>query len=215
MDETVLFKLSYGLYAVGVADGTRPCGCIVNTVFQVTATPPMVAVSIHHDNYTAHLVAKNRRFTVSVLSEETDPLVISYLGFQSGRERDKFASVPYRLTQSGLPLVDSACCAYLECKVVSIAETDTHTIFIAKVVDTLHGVDAAPMTYDYYHKVVKGKAPKNAPTYRGNSTEMAKSAGDEYVCEICGYVYKGDISKEPDGYVCPACGAAKTLFKQK
>ncbi len=33
MDNTVLYDLSYGMYAVGVKDGMRECGCIVNTVF--------------------------------------------------------------------------------------------------------------------------------------------------------------------------------------
>lgn len=33
--EKNLRKLSYGLYLIGAMDGERPCGCIVNTVFQV------------------------------------------------------------------------------------------------------------------------------------------------------------------------------------
>ena len=39
----VLRNLSYGLYLIGVMDGERPCGCIVNTVTQVTNTPNRVA----------------------------------------------------------------------------------------------------------------------------------------------------------------------------
>ena len=35
--EKVLRNLSYGLYQIGVMDGQRPCGCIINTVFQVTS----------------------------------------------------------------------------------------------------------------------------------------------------------------------------------
>ena len=30
----VLGKLSYGMYAIGTMDGSRPTGCIVNTVSQ-------------------------------------------------------------------------------------------------------------------------------------------------------------------------------------
>ena len=43
MDNTVLYDLSYGMYAVGVKDGMRECGCIVNTVFQVSTEYSMVA----------------------------------------------------------------------------------------------------------------------------------------------------------------------------
>ena len=49
MDKTVLYNLSYGLYAIGVNDNGRKCGCIVNTVFQVTSTDPIVAVSMNKD----------------------------------------------------------------------------------------------------------------------------------------------------------------------
>ncbi len=44
-------------------------------------------------------------------------------------------------------------------------ETDTHTIFLGKVLDADQLSGQEPMTYAYYHKVVKGKSPKNAPTY--------------------------------------------------
>ena len=50
--EKVLRNLSYGLYQIGVMDGQRPCGCIINTVFQVTSENPIVAISMHKDNYT-------------------------------------------------------------------------------------------------------------------------------------------------------------------
>lgn len=50
MDKTVLYHLSYGLYAPGVNDNGRKCGCIVNTVFQVTSADPMIAVAVNRDN---------------------------------------------------------------------------------------------------------------------------------------------------------------------
>ncbi len=34
----------------------------------------------------------------------------------------------------------------------------------------------------------------------------------EYRCEICGYIYEGDISQESDDYVCPICGQPKSVF---
>ena len=37
MDETVLWQLSYGMYAIGAKHGEEDKGCIVNTVVQITA----------------------------------------------------------------------------------------------------------------------------------------------------------------------------------
>ena len=63
-----------------------------------------------------------------------------------------------------MPIVKDSC-AYITCKVIDTMETATHTIFLGEVedADVLNG--GAPMTYAYYHNVIKGKSPKNAPTY--------------------------------------------------
>ena len=66
-----LWSLSYGLYAIGVEGEKHPSACIVNTVLQVTASPAILAVSVNHDNYTHQQIMKYKRFTVSVLSEDT------------------------------------------------------------------------------------------------------------------------------------------------
>ena len=45
-------------------------------------------------------------------------------------------------------------------------DAGTHTIFLGKVLDCdVTREDAFPMTYQYYHTVIKGQSPKNAPTY--------------------------------------------------
>lgn len=35
----------------------------------------------------------------------------------------------------------------------------------------------------------------------------------KYVCNVCGYVYEGDVNSESDDYVCPVCGAGKDFFE--
>ena len=71
------------------------------------------------------------------------------------------------------------------------------------------------MTYAYYHKVIKGKSPKNAPTYIADGGEnMEKKTEAKYVCSVCGYEYDGDTPFEdlPDDYICPVCGQPKSVF---
>lgn len=36
-----------------------------------------------------------------------------------------------------------------------------------------------------------------------------------YQCMICGYIYEGDLSKEPDSYTCPICSVPKEMFEKK
>lgn len=75
---------------------------------------------------------------------------------------------------------------------------------------------AKPMTYKYYHEVLKGTSPKNAPTYIKETTQNNTK---RYRCKICGYIY--DDSKETtkfedlkENWKCPLCGAPKNMFEE-
>lgn len=217
MDSAILRNLSYGMYAIGVSDGERASACIVNTVFQITSNPKLIALSMNHDNYSHRCIAQRGLFTVSVLSEETPGTVIGALGFSSGRDCDKLQSVSHKLLMEGVPVIKENCCCWFLCKVVNQIETSTHTIFLAEVTagsEKSHGV---PMTYDYYHKVIKGSAPKNAPTYEPPKSSGNVLEGEKFICSVCGYHYVAtDVSFEdlPDDWVCPICGVGKSLFRR-
>ncbi|NLJ32160.1 MAG: rubredoxin [Clostridiales bacterium] len=217
MKNEILFKLTYGMYAIGVKDDNKASACIVNTVTQVSNSPNMVAVSMSHRNYSNECIAKNGIFTVSVLSEDTSGAVIGALGFTSGRNTDKLANVRHKILAEGVPVVKENICCWFLCKVVSKAETPTHTIFIAEIIAGSDEARGAPMTYDYYHRVIKGKAPKNAPTYQEQKPEKDSNDGESWICTVCGYIYNDpDVSFEslPDDWVCPICGAPKSAFKR-
>ncbi len=210
MDQTTLYGISYGLYAVTVQDDQKPTGCIVNTVFQVTSEGPIIALSLNHNNYTHGVLCKTKRFAISILSEETDPDVISRLGFSCGLEVDKMKDVPHTFVDN-LPIIDSNCFGYLICEVVNIAKTDTHDIFLANVVAGEHLSDYPAMTYSYYRNVIKGTSPKNAPSY-----QEVKSTGNNpvFVCDVCNYKYEGDITKESTDFRCPICKMDLSHFKK-
>ena len=63
-----------------------------------------------------------------------------------------------------LPVVSDSC-GYIVCDVIDRMETATHTVFLGEVKGAELFGDREAMTYNYYHKVIKGKSPKNAPTY--------------------------------------------------
>jgi len=227
MNENAFYTLSYGVYIVATWDGDRPTGCIVNSVMQITSAPAAFAISVSHDNYTNQCIEKSGRFVISVLGEHSEPSVIGMFGFQTGKDVNKFDSVDYDI-RGDMPVM-KASCAYIICKVSSKMETDTHTIFIGQAIDADNLLSDEVMTYAYYHKVIKGKSPKNAPTYiaeKGTKEAVAKenvqkediiieTAKDEkYICSICNYEYSGDIPFEelPADYVCPICGQSKTAF---
>ena len=201
MNKKVLRNLSYGVYAVSALGENRMSGCIANSIMQITSSPATLAVSMNHDNYTHECIEKSGMFAVSILSEKTDPNIISQLGFQSSRDVDKFMNVPF-ITKHNIAVVD-------DCDMLN---------------------QETPMTYAYYHNIIKGKSPKNAPTYQSEDLDTVDSASSDssitssnssgngkWVCSICGYVYDGDIPFEelPDTFVCPICKQGKDKFKQR
>ena len=222
MDITALFKISYGLYIIGAKDGAKNAGCVVNTVAQSTANPVTLTVCINKDNHTNAVIKATKSFSVSILSEHVNAEIIRLFGFTSSKDTDKFAQAPYSLTPSGLPYINNGVTGYLQCKVIDFIDNYTHTIFIAEVEEAENLTKEPPMTYAYYHSVVKGKTAKNAPTYvadevaSANADEAEPSPGAKvYKCAICGFEYSGgDVGFEqlPDDYLCPICRAAKEKF---
>ena len=199
--------LSYGVYVISTLDGQKPTGCIANSVMQITSNPATFAVSMNHDNYTNLCIEKSGKFAISILTEQSSSDIIGTFVFQSGRDADKFKNVDAMLTE-GLSVVTDAC-GYIVCNVINKMETSTHTVFLGEAIAADELKKENPMTYAYYHQVVKGKSPKNAPTY----VEEEKKEG-KWVCSICGYEYKGEIPFEevPEEFVCPLCKQPKSKF---
>lgn len=211
MNKNAFRGLSYGVYIISTTDGERPTGCVANSVMQITSSPATIAVSMNHDNYTNSCIAQSGKFAVSILSEKSDAGLIGRFGFQSGKDVDKFEGIE-SLEKEGVSIIPDAC-GYIVCKVIDKMETSTHTVFLGEVIDADVLKNEEPMTYAYYHKVVKGKSPKNAPTYLPEE----KQEEVKWVCGICGYEYDGEIPFEelPEDYKCPICRQPKSVFQKK
>ncbi len=210
MDLSLLWKISYGMYTVGVNDGKKVTGCIVNTVSQITSENPVFSISLNKDNYTAKVLMKTGKLCVSVLSENFPQEHIGYLGFQSGETRDKFKDVPY-FEVSGMPVPKQGICGYFTADLIGSFEMDTHIVVFVKLIDAVTTSDEIPMTYKYYHEVIKGKAPKNAPTYQEKDSSSQTDEKEKYICTVCGYVHEGPM---PEDFRCPICAVGKDKFKK-
>lgn len=165
MDKSALYKLSYGMYIVSSAKDGKFNGQIANTAFQITSEPQTVAVSINKSNLTNEYIENSGKFSLSVLNTNADLRFIGRFGFKSGRDIDKFAEVEYKLLGSGVPAITENTSAWLEFEVINKVDCGTHNVFIGLLKDAAVLNDSEPMTYDYYHKVIKGRSPKTAPTY--------------------------------------------------
>lgn len=230
MNTEAFFKISYGLYIVSSGNEKAKSGYIANTAFQVTASPPQIAIACNKDNYTSSLIDENKAFSISILKQEATPGIIGLFGYKSGKDNDKFSDTNFITGTTGVPIVTDESIAWFECKVVNKLDVGSHFIYVGEIIgNDLLIPDGNPLTYDYYRNVKKGKAPKNAPTYiapeKTEKTVSNEDLGSKYQCLVCDHIYDPVVG-DPDGgiepgtpfqdipedWVCPICGAAKSDF---
>lgn len=99
----------------------------------VNFAPPQVAVVIDSGAYTRELIAASGTFGICIPGRSMIDLVYA-VGNSSGRNRDKFAEFGIEAIPSlnfGVPLIESGCSAWLECRVLpeSGTETEYDTLF--------------------------------------------------------------------------------------
>lgn len=196
-NKNITHKITQGVYVLTLDGG----GCIVDAVSQVSSgNNPYISVAVMKSNYTNELMKKNKRFGLSVLGENNNPEIIKTFGLNSMRNLNKYEFVETTLIEE-VPVINDSI-GYMICEIVDSIENDTHTLFIGRLIEGNIFSDMEPISYAYYmeHKdeLLKIKTEKN------------KTA---WVCTLCGYVYYGE--ELPDDFVCPWCGADKSLFEVK
>lgn len=196
-NKNITHKITQGVYVLTLDGG----GCIVDAVSQVSSgNNPYISVAVMKNNYTNELMKKNKRFGLSVLGENNNPEIIKTFGLNSMRNLNKYEFVETTFVEE-VPVINDSI-GYMICEIVDSIENDTHTLFIGRLIEGNIFSDMEPISYAYYmeHKdeLLKIKTEKN------------KTA---WVCTLCGYVYYGE--ELPDDFVCPWCGADKSLFEEK
>ena len=87
--------------------------------------------SVYKKNYSHDLIRKSRIFAVNYLMDGQQNLAIHF-GKQSGRDVEKFKTVPYFTDKTGAPILKK-CLAYLDSKVCAELDSGDHTIFLGEV----------------------------------------------------------------------------------
>lgn len=152
MEKTALYRISYGLYVTGVRNGDGFGGCMVDAFIQTTDAPPTAILCSIQRTLTNALIKEHRAFTLSVLPQDVDPMVIANFGFQSARAADKWANVEHTL-HDGLPALSCAC-AGMRLKVTDLRELSTHTMFFCDIEDAWLGT-GEPLLYGEYQRSMK------------------------------------------------------------
>ena len=190
MDTNALFKIGYGLYVLTTNYENKDNGCIINTVMQISDSPLRISVTVNKLNLTHDMIKDSCVFNISCLTVDTPFEIFERFGYHSGRDIDKFNDFDNLVrTANNVLCVPQYSNAIISCRVVKSIDFDTHTMFIAEVVDSKVLSDKESVTYQCYQDKIKPKP------------EKTKKKG--WRCKICGWVYEGE--ELPADIICPIC----------
>ena len=147
------FKLAMSHFASGVSvvttehDG-KPYGLTVASFASLSLHPPLVIVCIEKSVKSHDAIAASKKFGVSILASGQTDISNRF----ATKLEDKFADVPTRRGELGIPLIEGALTA-IECRVREQLPGGDHTIFVGEVVD-VQVREGAPLVYfrsGYHH----------------------------------------------------------------
>ncbi len=165
IDRMAMRKLNYGLYIVSSINDKKLNAQVANTVFQVTSTPPRVAIAISKNNLTHEFISKSSLFSISVIAESAPMTFIGLFGFRSGRVIDKFSQATFKIGATGCPIVTENIVSAVEARVIDKLDVGSHTLFIGDILKAEILNESEPMSYFYYQKNLRGKTPVDSPTF--------------------------------------------------
>jgi flavin reductase (DIM6/NTAB) family NADH-FMN oxidoreductase RutF len=121
-----------GVTIVTSAHNGLLAGLTVSSFTSVSLAPPTVLVCLNKESFGHKIVREAGVYAISMLAGPQVDLSNRFAGVDPAIT-DRFAGVAYHTAETGSPLLEGAL-AWFDCKVVSMHETGTHTIFIAEVV---------------------------------------------------------------------------------
>jgi flavin reductase (DIM6/NTAB) family NADH-FMN oxidoreductase RutF len=140
------FKLAMSQFVSGVTVVTtvnegEMAGLTVASFASLSLDPPLALVCIEKSVRSHDLIAAAGHFGVSILASDQAQISNRF----ASKADDKFAGVPIRIGELGVPLIEGAICT-IECRLREALPGGDHSIFVGEVVD-IQTTDGAPLVY--------------------------------------------------------------------
>jgi len=116
-----------------VADDRSLHGLTMSAVIALSIDPMQYLISVDKASNTLPALKTTKRFCINFLSRQQQDVCLLF----ASKATNKFASVSYRLSDGGLPLIEGAIC-HIVCDVSSVIPSGDHEIMIGDVRDIEH-----------------------------------------------------------------------------
>jgi flavin reductase (DIM6/NTAB) family NADH-FMN oxidoreductase RutF len=149
MDEkvrkSVLSRIPYGLYVVGVRQGEGEISAFTATwLSQCSFQPPRIMMGVKAASTGHAMIESDRVLAVSLLASGQKDLAGSFFK-RPEVGPGTLNGIPYRLGSNGCPILEDAP-AFLECRVVEMLTGCDHSVVVAEVVEVGASREAPPLT---------------------------------------------------------------------
>jgi flavin reductase (DIM6/NTAB) family NADH-FMN oxidoreductase RutF len=149
--DTGTFRSVLAQFATGVTIITTrsPSGALTgltaSSFNSVSLDPPLILWSLANKSGSLPMFQANSHYVINILSSAQVDLCLRF----ASSKGDRFEGVPYRLTESGIPILDGAL-AWFECHNRNRYAEGDHVIFVGEVERCGYngsGTDADPLVF--------------------------------------------------------------------
>lgn len=141
----VMRRWTTGVTIVTTRRGDAIHGLTVSGFTGVSLDPPLVLVSVGHNQYSHTWLQESDCFAVNFLHADQVDLSDRFAG-RAPQVADRFEGVAYRTQVTGAPILED-CLAWFDCHIVAMHTAGDHTLFIGEVVAGDVVLEAEPLTY--------------------------------------------------------------------
>ena len=138
----VLGRYPTGVTLVTATGEDGPVGMIIGSFASVSLEPPLVGFLPAKSSQTWPLIEATGVFCVNVLADNQQGLVDLFVG----KEGDPWASVSFRLADSGSPIVEGAV-ATIDCSIDQVVEAGDHWFVTGEVTGVECSDEGSPLVF--------------------------------------------------------------------
>jgi len=144
--KAALLMIPYGLYVVGVTDGTSVSAFTANWLSQCSFTPPLIMMGVKKDSRAHALLDKGRVFSVNMLGGEHKNVAAFFFRGPEAEE-SRFGNYAFEQGEGGVPLLTDAP-ASVECRVTGFYPHGDHSVVVGEVIGATLRREAKPLTME-------------------------------------------------------------------
>lgn len=138
-------RLASGVSIVTTLGEAGPRGLTATAICSVSVDPPTLLCCINRGSSAHDVIHESRVLAVNFLGTADQELANRFSGIDTREAR--FAEGRWTRLATGAPILETALASF-DCRILSVTDSATHSIFICEVIATRLGpADAAPLLY--------------------------------------------------------------------